>query len=97
MKITKQHALFYASKKSNIFESDVTIHQLINSQVEFHKNYIDKHNDLTIIKSLYLRCKREDLNLIAEFRRLQESSQCSRDNRARMCRNIIKRLKRAVQ
>lgn len=61
MNITKDHALFYAGKKSVVFDNNVSR----------HPNWVDKHNDLTIIKSLYLRCKRQELNLIAEFRRLQ--------------------------
>lgn len=96
MKITKDHALFYAGKKSTVFENNVSIHKLINSQTANHPNWVDKHNDLTIIKSLYLRCKREELNLVAEFRRLQESSSPLRPNRARMCRNIVKRLLKRV-
>lgn len=94
MKITKDHALFYASKKSKVFSCDVSIHSLINSQIELSKNFIDKHNDLTIIGSLYKRCIRNDLNLYAEFRRLLESSNATRPNRARMCRNILKGLRK---
>ena len=94
MKITKDHALFYASKKSKVFPCDVSIHSLINSQTELHKNFINKHNDLTIIRSLYQRCIRNDLDLDAEFRRLLESSTTTRPNRARMCRNILKGLRK---
>lgn len=94
MKITKEHALFYASKKSKLFLCDVSIHALINSQIELSKNFIDKHNDLTIIGSLYKRCIRNDLDLDAEFRRLLESSTTIRPNRARMCKNILKKLRK---
>lgn len=94
MKITKDHALFYASKKSKVFSCDVNIHGLINLQIELSKNFIDKHNDLTIIRSLYQRCKRNDLNLYAEFRRLFETSATIRPNRARMCKNILKKLRK---
>lgn len=94
MKITKEHALFYASKKSKVFPCDVSIHSLINSQIELSKNFIDKHNDLTIVRSLYQRCIRNDLNIYAEFRRLFESSTTIRPNRARMCKNILKKLRK---
>ena len=96
MKITKEHALFYASKKSKLFCCDVNIHHLINSQVTPHKNAMDKHNDLIIIKSLYLRCKRNDLNIADEYRRLLISSVKVKPNRARMCKRILTKLKNKV-
>lgn len=92
MKITKEHALFYASMKSKLFPCDVSIHALINSQVHIERSVYEKYNDLVVINSLYQRCKRKDLNLIAELRLLLENSQGIRHHRARLCRKLIKKL-----
>lgn len=94
MKITKEHALFYASKKSNIFQCDVSIHTLINSQVHIERSVYERYNDLTIVNSLYQRCKRNDLNLVHELRKLQGNSETLRPYRARLCRKLIKKLLR---
>lgn len=97
MKITKEHALFYASKKSKIFQCDVSIHTLINSQLHIERSAYEKHNDLTIVNMLYQRCKRNDLSFIAELRVLLENSQGLRHHRARLCRKIIKKLLRGCR
>lgn len=94
MKLTKEHALFYASKKTKLFPCDVSIHTLINSQVHIERVIYEKYNDLVVINSLYQRCKRKDLNLIAELRLLLENSHGIRHHRARLCRKIIKKLLR---
>lgn len=97
MKITKEHALFYASKKSKLFPCDVSIHTLINSQVHIERNVYEKYNDLAIVNSLYQRCKRNGLNLIAELRVLSWNSKGLRHHRARLCRKIIKKLLRGCR
>lgn len=94
MKITKEHALFYASKKSKLFPCDVSIHALINSQVHIERSVYEKYNDLVVINSLYQRCKRNDLNLIDELRALSWNSKGLRHHRVRLCRKIIKKLLR---
>ena len=94
MKLTKEHALFYASKKSKLFPCDVSIHVLINSQVHIERIVYEKYNDLAIVSSLYKRCKRNDLNLIAELRMLAWNSKGLRHHRVRLCRKIIKKLLR---
>ena len=69
MKITQEHALFYASKKSQLFKASICIHRLINSQlqVENRESLADKHNDLNYLKLVYNRCKRNDINFKNEL------------------------------
>lgn len=84
MKITKEHALFYASKKSKLFTCNVSIHALINAQTKLDKNLIDKHNDLQLLKMIYQRAKRNKQNLIAELTRVELSGYSK--NRTRLFR-----------
>lgn len=66
MNITKEHSIFYASKKSNIFKSDISIHTLINSQLNNRFN-ADKLNNLTQLRMIINRCNRQGLSLKNEL------------------------------
>ena len=93
MKITPEHALFYASKKSKLFKTTSCIHRLINSQlqVENRENLADKHNDLNYIKLVYNRCKRNDISFKNELLRLLQGTH--NKNRKRLLSKVYGKLK----
>ena len=93
MKITQDHALFYASKKSQLFKTNVCIHRLINSQlqVENRESLADKHNDLNYIKLVYNRCKRNDIIFKNELLRLLQGTHSK--NRKRLIYKVYGKLK----
>ena len=90
MKITQDHALFYASKKSQLFKTSICIHKLINSQlqVENRESLADKHNDLNYLKLVYNRCKRNDINFKNELLRLLQGTHSK--NRKRLLERSYK-------
>ena len=92
MNITDNHGLFYASKKSKIFKCNVSIHDLINSQVYSNVNSI-KHNNITQLIMVYKRCKRNDLNFKNELLRLSQSGTLN-ISRLHLYRKIAKKLNR---
>ena len=93
MKITQDHALFYASKKSQLFKTKVCIHRLINSQlqVENRESLADKHNDLNYLKLIYNRCKRNDISFKNELLRLLQGAHSK--NRKRLLSKVYGKLK----
>ena len=93
MKITQDHALFYASKKSQLFKISICIHGLINSQsqVENRGSLADKHNDLNYIKLVYNRCKRNDISFKNELLRLLQGTHSK--NRKRLLSKVYGKLK----
>ena len=93
MKITEEHALFYASKKSQLFKTTTCIHKLINSQlqVENRGSLADKHNDLNYLKLVYKRCKRNDINFENEILRLLQGTHSK--NRKRLLSKVYGKLK----
>ena len=93
MKITQDHALFYASKKSQLFKTSVCIHNLINSQlqVENMESLADKHNDLNYLKLVYKRCKRNDISFKNELLRLLQGTHS--ENRKRLLMKVYGKLK----
>ena len=93
MKITQDHALFYANKKSQLFKTSICIHKLINSQsqVENRGSLADKHNDLNYIKLVYNRCKRNDVNFKNELLRLLQGTHSK--NRKRLLSKVYGKLK----
>lgn len=93
MKITQDHALFYASKKSQLFKTSICIHKLINSQlqVENRGSLADKHNDLNYIKLVYNRCKRNDISFKNELLRLLQGTHSN--NRKRLLMKVYGKLK----
>ena len=94
MKITEEHALFYASKKSKLFKTSICIHKLINSQlqVENKGSLADKHNDLNYLKLVYNRCKRNDISFKYELLRLLQGTHSK--NRKRLLSKIYRKLKK---
>ena len=93
MKITQQHALFYASKKNSSFShlKDLpSVHHLINSQNERSEKDFEKHNDLNQLKMVYNRCKRNNLNIEHELFRL--AANMNRCNRKRLFLRVRKKL-----
>ena len=93
MKITQDHALFYASKKSQLFKTSICIHKLINSQlqVENKESLADKHNDLNYLKLVYNRCKRNDISFKNELLRLLQGTHSK--NRKRLIARVYSKLK----
>ena len=93
MKITKEHALFYASKKSSLFNNTICIHRLINSQlqVENREILVEKHNDLNYLKLVYNRCKRNDISFKNELLRLLQGTHSK--NRKRLLIKVYRKLK----
>lgn len=93
MKITQDHALFYASKKSQLFKTSICIHKLINSQlqVENKESLADKHNDLNYLKLVYNRCKRNDISFKNELLRLLQGTHSK--NRKRLITRVYSKLK----
>ena len=93
MKITQEHALFYASKKSKLFKTSICIHKLINSQlqVENRGGLADKHNDLNYIKLVYNRCKRNDISFKNELLKLLQGTHSK--NRKRLLSKVYGKLK----
>ena len=93
MKITSEHALFYASKKSSLFNNTVCIHRLINSQltVENRESLADKHNDLNYLKLVYNRCKRNNISFKYELLRLLQGTHSK--NRKRLLNKVYSKLK----
>ena len=93
MKITQDHALFYANKKSQLFKTSICIHKLINSQlqVENRGSLADKHNDLNYIKLVYNRCKRNDVSFKNELLRLLQGTHSK--NRKRLLSKVYGKLK----
>ena len=93
MKITKEHALFYASKKSHLFKTSICIHKLINSQlqVDNRESLADKHNDLNYLRLVYNRCKRNDISFKYELLRLLQSTHSK--NRKRLLSKVYGKLK----
>ena len=93
MKITNEHALFYASKKSKLFKTTVCIHILINSQlpVENRENLADKHNDLNYLRLVYKRCKRNGISFKYELLRLLQGTHSK--NRKRLLTKVYYKLK----
>ena len=94
MKITQDHALFYASKKSQLFKTSICIHKLINSQlqVENRESLADKHNDLNYLKLVYNRCKRNGISFKNELLRLLQGTHSK--NRKRLLSKIYRKLKK---
>jgi LPS O-antigen subunit length determinant protein (WzzB/FepE family) len=93
MKITQEHALFYASRKSKLFVSKTCIHTLINSQVKIvnREKITAKHNDLNLLKMVYNRCKRNNLDLRVELFKILSST--SEPNRKRLFGRVWRKLK----
>jgi hypothetical protein len=93
MKITRDHALFYASKKSKLFKQTTNIHELINSQlqVENRGSLADKHNDLNYIKLVYNRCKRNNISFKYEILRLLQGTHSG--SRKRLLVKVYSKLK----
>lgn len=93
MKITQDHALFYANKKSQLFKTSICIHKLINSQsqVENRGSLVDKHNDLNYIKLVYNRCKQNDISFKNELLILLQCTHSK--NRKRLLSKIYGKLK----
>ena len=93
MKITQDHALFYASKKSQLFKTSICIHKLINSQLQFEnrESLADKHNDLNYLKLVYNRCKRNDISFKNELLRLLQGTHSK--NRKRLLFKVYGKLK----
>ena len=93
MKITPDHALFYASKKSKLFKTSICIHKLINSQlqVENRGSLADKYNDLNYLKLVYNRCKRNDISFKNELLRLLQGTHSK--NRKRLLSKVYGKLK----
>lgn len=93
MKITQDHALFYASKKSKLFKTSICIHKLINSQlqVENRGSLADKHNDLNYLKLVYNRCKRNDISFKNELLRLLQGTHSK--NRKRLLSKVYGKLR----
>ncbi len=93
MKITQEHALFYASKKSHLFKTSICIHKLINSQtqVKNRESLADKHTDLNYIRLVYNRCKRNDISFKNELLRLLQGTH--NKNRKRLLLKVYGRLK----
>ena len=93
MKITQDHALFYASKKSKLFKTSICIHKLINSQlqVENRGSLADKHNDLNYLKLVYNRCKRDDIIFKNELLRLLQGTRSK--NRKRLLSKVYRKLR----
>ena len=93
MKITDEHALFYASKKSQLFKTSICIHKLINSQlqVENRGSLSDKHNDLNYLKLVYNRCKRNDMSFKNELLKLLQGTHSK--NRKRLLSKVYGKLK----
>ena len=92
MKITHEHALFYASKKSKLFKTSICIHKLINSQlqVENRGSLADKHNDLNYLKLVYNRCKRNDISFKKELLKLLQGEHSK--NRKRLLFKVYGKL-----
>ena len=93
MKITEDHALFYASKKSHLFKTSICIHRLINSQLQVknRESLADKHNDLNYLKLAYNRCKRNDISFKNELLRLLQGTHSK--NRKRLLSKVYGKLK----
>ncbi len=93
MKITQDHALFYASKKSKLFKTTVCIHRLINSQVQVENrgSLAEKYSDLNYIKLVYNRCKRNDISFKNELLRLLQGTHSK--NRKRLLTKVYLKLK----
>ena len=93
MKITQDHALFYASKKSQLFKTSICIHKLINSQlqVENRQSLADKHNDLNYLKLVYRQCKRNDISFKNELLKLLQGTHSK--NRKRLLSKVYGKLK----
>ena len=93
MKITSEHALFYASKKSRLFNNTVCIHRLINSQltVENMESLADKHNDLNYLRLVYNRCNRNNISFKYELLRLLQGTHSK--NRKRLLTKVCSKLK----
>lgn len=92
MKITQDHALFYASKKSQLFKTSICIHKLINSQLQVENKEIlaGKHNDLNYLKLVYNRCKRNDRSFKNELLRLLQGTHSK--NRKRLITRVYSKL-----
>ena len=92
MKITRDHALFYASKKSKLFQTKTCIHVLINSQVTINNrdSVADKHNDLNYLRLVYNRCKRNNISFKCELLKLLQGTQGK--NRKRLLSKIYRKL-----
>lgn len=93
MKITEEHALFYASKKSQLFKTMPCIHSLINSQlpVKNRESLADKHNDLNYLNLVYKRCKQNNISFKYELLRLLQGTHSK--NRKRLLAKIYGKLK----
>lgn len=93
MKITQDRALFYASKKSQLFKTSICIHKLINSQlkVENRESLADKHNDLNYLKLVYKRCKRNNISFKNELLRILQGTHSK--NRKRLLYKVYGKLK----
>lgn len=93
MKITNEHALFYASKKSQLFKATTCIHRLINSQlpVKNRESLADEHNDLNYLRLVYNRCKRNDISFKYELLRLLQGTHSK--NRKRLLAKVYSKLK----
>ena len=93
IKVTKEHALFYASKKSHLFNISICIHRLINSQlqVENRESLVEKHNDLNYLKLVYSRCKRSNISFKDELLRLLQGTHGK--NRKRLLYKVYSKLK----
>ena len=93
MKITQDHALFYASKKSQLFKTSICIHKLINSQLQVknRQSLADKHNDLNYLKLVYNRCKRNNISFKNELLRLLQGTHSK--NRKRLLSKVYRKLR----
>lgn len=97
MKITEEHALFYASKKSQLFKTTPCVHKLINSQlsVENRESLADKHNDLNYLKLVYKRCKRNNISFKYELLRLLQGTHSK--NRKRLISKVYSKLNKGIK